>query len=108
MFLFLYIFIILDIMKRLIDYILEADNKEEDKKGKWVYKKRGLQVLAIPSNSRIPEWALPFVDYNTMINTIISPFKPVLEIFGVKFSEEGKTKNGVSRKTNGLTNIIKL
>ena len=32
MFLFLYIFIILDIMKRLIDYILEADNKEDDKK----------------------------------------------------------------------------
>ena len=90
------------------DFVDNGDYKEEDKKGKWVYKKRGLQVLAIPSNSRIPEWALPFVDYNTMINTIISPFKPVLEIFGVKFSEEGKTKNGVSRKTNGLTNIIKL
>ena len=90
------------------DFVDNGNYKEEDKKGKWIYKKRGLQVLGIPSNSQIPEWALPFVDYNTMINTIISPFKPVLEIFGVKFSEEGKTKNGVSRKTNGLTNIIKL
>jgi hypothetical protein len=43
-----------------------------------------------------------------MINNIIAPFEPVLEIFGAQFTEEGKTKNGVNRKTNTVTNIIKF
>ena len=43
-----------------------------------------------------------------MINNIISPFKPVLEIFGTQFTEEGKSKNGVNRKTDTITNIIKF
>lgn len=80
----------------------------KEKDGNWIYKKRGLQVLAIPSNARIPEWALPYIDYSTMINNIIAPFKPVLEIFGSRFTEEGKSKNGVNRKTNTVTNIIKF
>ena len=67
-----------------------------------------MQVLAIPSNTNIPEWAKPYIDYSTMINNIISPFKPVLEIFGTQFTEEGKSKNGVNRKTDTITNIIKF
>ena len=74
----------------------------------WIYKKKGLQVLAIPSNSTIPEWTQPYIDYATMINNITAPFEPVLEIFGVRFTEEGKTHNGVNRKTNTITNIIKF
>lgn len=71
-------------------------------------KKRGLQVLAIPSNATIPEWAIPYIDINTMVNNIIAPFKAVLEIFNNKFTSEGKTRNGVNRKTDKLTNIIKF
>lgn len=71
-------------------------------------KKRGLQVLAIPSNATIPEWAIPYIDINTMVNNIIAPFKAVLEIFNNKFTCEGKTRNGVNRKTDKLTNIIKF
>jgi hypothetical protein len=87
----------------------ELESGDTDKmKGTMIYKKKGLQVLAIPSNATIPEWALPYIDYSTMINNIIAPFEPVLEIFGAQFTEEGKTKNGVNRKTNTVTNIIKF
>lgn len=82
--------------------------KEEEMEDHYEYSKRGLQVLAIPSNTKIPEWALDYVDYDTMVNTIIAPFKPVLEIFCTKFPEIGKTKNGVNRKTSSLSNIIKF
>ena len=81
---------------------------EEEKEGYYIYKKKGLQVLAIPSYGRIPDWALKYVDYDTMINNIIAPFKPVLECFHAKFPEVGKTKNGVNRKTASLSNIIKF
>ena len=74
--------------------------------GRWIYKKKGMQVLAIPGNDTIPEWALPYIDYSTMINNIISPFVPVLEIFKAKTISEGKSKNG--RKTNRITNIVKF
>jgi hypothetical protein len=75
---------------------------------KTTVKKRGLQVLAIPSNEKIPQWAIPYIDINTMVNNIISPFKPVLELFSSKFTFEGKTRGGVNRKTEKLTNIIKF
>lgn len=75
---------------------------------KVIAKKRGLQVLAIPSNEKIPEWAIPYIDVNTMVNNIISPFKPVLELFSSKFTFEGKTRGGVNRKTEKLTNIVKF
>lgn len=91
-----------------VDSTIDNPKYNNDKSDKWIYKKRGMQVLAIPSNEKIPEWALPYIDYSTMINNIIAPFKPVLEIFGTQFVEEGKTKNGVSRKTDAITNIIKF
>lgn len=72
------------------------------------YKKRGMQVLAIPSNGTVPEWLQPYIDYNTMINNIIAPFVPVLEIFKTKTLNEGKSHAGVNRKTASITNIIKF
>ena len=86
----------------------DAEKKGKELNGKWEIKMRGVQVLAIPSNASIPDWALPYIDITTMVNNIIAPFKPVLEIFGPQFIEEGKTINGVNRKTSGVTNIIKF
>ena len=43
-----------------------------------------------------------------MVNNIIAPFKPVMELFNNRFTEEGKTKGGVNRKTDKLTNIVKF
>ena len=76
--------------------------------GSWILKKRGMQVLAIPSNAKIPEWLQPYIDYTTLIDNIISPFIPVLEIFKSKTTEVGKSVNGVNRKSETFTNIIKF
>lgn len=73
-----------------------------------IIKYRGVQVLAIPSNAEIPEWCDSFIDYTTMINSIVSPFKSVMELFGTAYAQEGKIINGVNRKTMGVTNIIKF
>ena len=55
----------------------------------------------------IPEKdAYEYID--TIINDITAPFAPVMEVLGVKTLEEGKTRNGISRKTNSITNIIKF
>ena len=70
--------------------------------------KQGLQSIAIPSNTEIPEWLQPYIDYSTMINNILAPFEPVLRIFKVRTIEEGKTVNGVNRKTEAISNIIKF
>ena len=93
-----------------VDKVMDHEVKIADKEreGYYEYKKRGLQVLAIPSNAKIPDWAMPYIDYDTMVNTIIAPFKPVLEIFNAKFPEIGKTRNGVNRKTATVSNIIKF
>ena len=64
----------------------------------------GLQILAIPSNDKIPEWAMDYIDYNTMVNTIIAPFKSVMEIFDLPDLQEGRT----GRKTKTISNIIKF
>lgn len=78
--------------------------KKDKKTGKKELKKTGMKVLAIPSSETIPDWALPYIDYNTMVNNILAPFKSVLEIFNLPGVEEGKT----GRKSTGLSNIIKL
>jgi len=75
---------------------------KRNKKGE--VKITGLQVLAIPSNDKIPEWAMDYIDYTTMINTILAPFKSVMEIFDLPDLQEGKT----GRKTKTISNIIKF
>lgn len=77
-------------------------------KGEWILKKSGLQVLAIPSNQAIPEWCQPYIDMSTIVNNIIAPFLPVLEIFQTQTLEEGKTRKGVNRKTKTFSNIVKF
>lgn len=71
-------------------------------------KSRGLQVLAIPQTESIPKWVLPYIDYTTIIDNILSPFMPILEIFNSKPITVGKSVGGVDRKTKGFSNIIKI
>ena len=86
-----------------------------DKTGMFIKQKKdgkmnvkGLQALAIPITSKIPEWTQPYIDITTTVNGIMSPFKSVMEIFNGQYAEEGKTVNSVSRKSEGLTNIIRF
>lgn len=78
--------------------------RKDSKTGNMVMKKIGMKVLAIPTNENIPEWALDFIDYSTIVNNILAPFKSVTEIFNLPGIEEGRT----GRKSTGLSNIIKL
>lgn len=64
----------------------------------------GMTVLAIPSSAKIPEWCMDYIDYRTVANNVLSPFKSVTEIFNIPGIDEGKT----GKKTTGISNIIRL
>lgn len=85
-----------------------AENYEGDTKGSYIYKSKGLQVIAIPSNAEIPDWCKPYIDYNVVIDNILAPFIPVLEIFKSKQLKHGKTRNGVDRSSTGFSAIVKF
>lgn len=68
----------------------------------------GMNVIGIPQNTKIPKWLDPYIDYKTIVNNILSPFVPVLELFGIKTLDEGKTIGSINRKTSAISNIIKF
>ena len=67
-------------------------------------KTEGLSVIGIPLNENIPAWLIPHIDYTTVVNSVLAPFKSVTETFNIPSIEEGRT----GRKTTGFTNIIRL
>lgn len=89
--------------------IFVTEKKTSTKKGiKVSRKERGLVVLCIPSNKEIPDWCKPYIDYKTMIDNILAPFKSVVEILGVQNITVGKTVNGTARKSDKITNIVRF
>ena len=64
----------------------------------------GLSVLGIPRGQDIPEWIRPYIDYTTVINSVLAPFKSVTETFNMPSIEEGRS----GKKTTGFSNIIKI
>ena len=64
----------------------------------------GLSVIGIPLYEKIPEWVIPYVDYSTVINSVVAPFKSVTETFNMPSIEEGRTE----RKSTGFSNIIRI
>ena len=45
---------------------------------------KGLSVIAIPRNiEKIPEWIIPFIDYDTISYNVLNKFYPVLESLGL-------------------------
>lgn len=78
--------------------------KKKNHKGEYNDVCIGMNVLAIPPNDIIPEWVRDFIDYRTIVNNVLSPFKSVTEIFDMPGIDEGET----GKKTTGLSNIIRL
>lgn len=78
--------------------------KKKNHKGEYDDVCGGMNVLAIPPNDKIPEWVMDFIDYRTIVNNVLSPFKSVTEIFNMPGIDEGET----GKKTTGLSNIIRL
>ena len=45
---------------------------------------KGLAVIAIPRNvDKIPEWLIPYIDYDTIAYNVLNKFYPVLESLGL-------------------------
>lgn len=62
---------------------------------------KGVQVIGIPRNvETVPEWLLPFIDYDTIVNDNLKRFYSVLESLGI---ETIKTS-----KKDYFSNILKL
>ena len=95
-----------DLYQRVKEGIFEDKTgmfvKHNKKSGKTVIE--GLSVLGIPSGQTIPDWIIPYIDYNTVINSVLAPFKSVTETFNMPSIEEGRT----GKKTTGFSNIIKV
>lgn len=54
-------------------------------------REKGLNIIAIPrTEAVIPEWILPYVDYDGIINKNVSQFKSVLEAMGLLTIEMDK------------------
>lgn len=101
-----------DIYETLMDKVFNDKSgifvSEKSKNGKIERKSRGVQVLSIPMNAEIPKWVRPFIDIDTMIASILAPFKSVTELLKMVHVTTGFTANGVDRKNDTLTNIIKF
>ena len=67
---------------------------------------KGLQVLSIPANAKIPEWCFPYIDIDTVVNNILGQFKGVLDTFGIECPEVGKSTKG--RKTRKFSNTMRF
>lgn len=87
-----------DIYDKIINGIFKSTNKAISSKG--------MQVIAIPSNSRIPEWTKKYIDYTTITNNILGSFSSVTELIDIMNISVGKTVNGFNKKSNKFTNII--
>ncbi len=85
-----------------------VENYDGDDDPEIFVKSKGMQVIAIPQTEKIPSWLLPYIDYTTIVDNILSPFMPVLEIFNTRPIVIGKSVGGVDRKTKGFSNIIKI
>jgi hypothetical protein len=63
--------------------------------------KKGIEVIAIPRNvTSIPEWLLPYIDYDTIVNDNASRFFGVLESLGIEILENSKNRT--------FSNLIKV
>jgi len=86
-----------DVNKKYYDIIMKNIFGNKEKK----IAEKGVQVIAIPRNiESIPEWMLPFIDYDTIVNDNISRFYSVLESLGVQTLR--------TTKKEYFTNILKI
>lgn len=65
-----------EIYERLVKDIYESSNSE--------VRKKGINVIAVPRNvEKTPEWIIPFIQTDSLVNKTVSKFNAVLEALGV-------------------------
>lgn len=73
--------------KRVYDVVKEKIYNNPDER----ISKKGFPVIAIPRNiDKIPEWIIPFIDYDTISYNILSKFYPLLESLGLSTIKTSK------------------
>lgn len=93
-----------DIYTKLMQLFDHEMCKKVSKNGKT--ENRGLGILMIPQNEKIPDWCIPYIDYETIINSIISKFKSVTNMLKIKNISVGKKIGNSDRKSQRLSNIV--
>lgn len=93
-----------EIYQKLLEVLNHEMTFKRNKEGKAV--SRGLAILCIPQGKKIPDWCKPYIDYETIINTIIGKFKGVSNLLKIKSIRVGKKIGSSDRKTDKLSNII--
>lgn len=100
-----------DIYNTIIRVVFNDDTgiyvSTKKERGKEIVSKKGMTYLAIPANAKIPAWCTPYIDYTSLVNTVLAPFNPILEIFGIPAFTEGKSTGGM-KQTERFSNIIKF
>ena len=81
-----------DIEPEIYDNIMEGIFNNSNPK----IRKKGIYVMAIPRNiEKIPDWILPFINYDDIVNNNISKFHPILKSLNTVLiqteSKAGKT-----------------
>ena len=62
---------------------------------------KGVYVLGIPRDAQIPDWAIPFIDVDTIINDTMKSFMSVIKALGVKTIQKNS-------QTEQFSNYISL
>lgn len=72
-----------DIYKNLKKGIFGSSNEK--------IRKKGVAVIAIPRNvEKIPDWIIPFIDYDEIVNNVMKKFYPVLDSLGLEIFSVSK------------------
>lgn len=78
---------------RIVKYIFNNPNKDIAKKG--------IDIISLPhSVEKVPEWVMPYIDYDTIINDNVSKFNSVLESLGISIIKATSTKKYFSNILN--------
>lgn len=81
-----------DIYRNIIRGIFRNDNEE--------IRKKGISIIAIPRNiDTLPEWLIPYIDYDSIINGNITKFHPILNSLGIEMVQT-ESKAGKSYFSN--------
>lgn len=81
-----------DIYRNIIRGIFRNDNEE--------IRKKGISIVAIPRNiDTLPEWLIPYIDYDSIINGNITKFHPILHSLGIEMVQT-ESKAGKSYFSN--------
>lgn len=83
-----------DIYKNIKRYIFESKLEE--------VRKKALTVLGLPKNiEKIPDWCIPYINYDKIVNDNTNKMKSILESLGVQIIETDST-------TKRYSNIVKF